>query len=154
MNGWNVAPREPPLKVKTSPSSKLVGRTGVAEKLLSFGIKLRITKWLRSRASLILVVLVAQASVASAVHHHPFSTPPASESSFSSPDDASKTGTPSSSERDCPTCRLQRTFASALGVPAVVFLVESRPLIRETYSRQNYLFNASFFLSNRGPPQL
>src|SRR5690349_13091899 len=104
---------------------------------------------------MILIVLVAQAWVASAMHHHSFSTPSQSESVFCSPDDASKTGAPSSGERsNCPTCRLQRTFASALGVRSVLFIIESQPLRRERCTDQNYLSDLSFFLSNRGPPQL
>lgn len=122
---------------------------------MRIGIKLRISKWLRSRAPLILIVLVAQASVASAVHHHPFGARSQSEPRFCSPDDPSKTGAPSSGESsNCPTCRLQRTFASVLGVPSVVFVVESQPLAREICCGHHYLFDASFFLSNRGPPRL
>jgi len=119
--------------------------------LLKVRIKLRIAGWLRSRAPLILIVLVTQAWLASAVHHHPLGAPSQSESSFCSPDDESKTGAPSSGERsNCPTCRLQRTFASALGVLKVSFLIESQPLRREQCSEQHYFFDSSIFLSNRG----
>ena len=106
----------------------------------------------RSRVALMLLVLVAYVSLISTTHHHGQVGRPASESSISSGEHRNSSGAPASTDSShCATCRLQRSFDSALRSSISPDLC-ARSLSYETCQREPNLLGASVVFSSRGPP--
>src|SRR5882672_11598172 len=103
-----------------------------------------------------LLVQVAYASLISATHHHGQVGLPTSDSdisSISSGEDRNSSGAPSSNDPShCATCRLQRSFDSALRSPSITPDLCPRSLSYETCRREPHLLGAFVVFSIRGPP--
>jgi hypothetical protein len=109
----------------------------------------------RSRVAAMLLVLVAYASVANATHSHGPAARPASASSVCSTEDKGSSGTPASDHKsNCPTCRLQRSFNSALRSPSISFELIQQIVPCQTCRREHRSVVAFVVFSGRAPPLL
>jgi hypothetical protein len=107
----------------------------------------------RSSVAWVLLVLISYASLTIATHHHSQVPPPASDPSISSSEDKEPNGAPFSGDSsNCATCRLQRTFDSALRAPSISFNLTAPFVVHETLPCNRHLSGACVVFSSRGPP--
>jgi hypothetical protein len=107
----------------------------------------------RSRVAIILLGLVAYASLVNATHHHGWTGAPTAGSRIRSSEDSNSNGAPASDHKShCATCRLQRSFDSGLRSPSISLELIRQAVTYQTCSHKPNLLGACVVFSGRAPP--
>jgi hypothetical protein len=125
---------------------------------MEVGLK-KLRKFNRSLKSRIIalatLVLIAHGAFVSVTHHHLLTSQdsaPGSKSLIASDRGSSPSNPKSSDDSNCPSCRLQRNFSSAISTASIVVLQFEPSPIPEISLCAAYSKSSPLFLFGRAPP--